>query len=188
MGSSPAYSTQTCISEVTVDLDTGKLTVDKVTLAHDCGFALNRTAVEGQMEGGMCHGLSEALFEQMLFDDKGHLINRTLGDYKIATALDVPELDTIIIETNEPAGPFGAKEVGEGCIIPILPAIINAINDACGAVIMDLPVTSEKILMALKAKEDAKTDRFVTEIPPNALKLLDIAREITQKWEQNFKK
>jgi hypothetical protein len=71
---------------------------------------------------------------------------------------------------------------------PILPAIINAISDACGAVIMDLPVTSEKILMALKAKEDAKTDRFVTEIPPNALKLLDIARELTQKWEQNFKK
>ena len=188
VGSSPAYSTQTCIAEVTVDLDTGKLTVDKVTLAHDCGFALNRTAVEGQMEGSMCHGLSETLFEQMLFDDKGHLINRTLGDYKIATALDVPELDAIIIETNEPAGPFGAKEVGEGCIIPILPAIINAINDACGAVIMDLPVTSEKIMMALKAKEDAKTDRFVTEIPPNALKLIDIAREITQKWEQNFKK
>jgi 4-hydroxybenzoyl-CoA reductase subunit alpha len=188
VGSSPAYSTQTCIAEVTVDLDTGKLTVDKVTLAHDCGFALNRTAVEGQMEGSMCHGLSETLFEEMLFDDKGHLINRTLGDYKIATALDVPELDAIIIETNEPAGPFGAKEVGEGCIIPILPAIINAINDACGAVIMDLPVTSEKILMALKAKEDAKTERFVTEIPPNALKLLDIAREITQKWEQNFKK
>jgi 4-hydroxybenzoyl-CoA reductase subunit alpha len=71
VGSSPAYSTQTCIAEVSVDLDTGKLTVDKVTLAHDCGFALNRTAVEGQMEGSMCHGLSETLFEQMLFDDKG---------------------------------------------------------------------------------------------------------------------
>jgi 4-hydroxybenzoyl-CoA reductase subunit alpha len=188
VGSSPAYSTQTCIAEVTVDLDTGKLTVDKVTLAHDCGFALNRTAVEGQMEGSMCHGLSETLFEEMLFDDKGHLINRTLGDYKIATALDVPELDAIILETNEPAGPFGAKEVGEGCIIPILPAIINAINDACGAVIMDLPVTSEKILMALKAKEDTQTDRFVAEIPLSDLKLLDIGREISEKWEQNFKK
>lgn len=187
VGSSPAYSTQTCIAEVTVDLETGKLTVDKMTLAHDCGFALNRTAVEGQMEGSMCHGLSETLFEEMIFDDKGHLINRTLGDYKIATALDVPELDAIIIETHEPAGPFGAKEVGEGCIIPILPAIINAINDACGAVIMDLPVTSEKILMALKAKEEGKTDRFVMEIPPNAMKLLEIAKEITIKWEQSVK-
>lgn len=188
VGSSPAYSTQTCIAEVRVDLETGALTVDKVTLAHDCGFALNRTAVEGQMEGSMCHGLSETLFEEMLFDDQGHLINRTLGDYKIATALDVPELEAIIVETNEPAGPFGAKEVGEGCIIPILPAIINAIHDACGVVIMNLPVTSEKILTALKAKEEAKTDRFVTEIPPNALKLLDMGRDITRKWEQAVKK
>ena len=102
---------------------------------------LNRTAVEGQMEGSMCHGLSETLFEEMIFDDTGQLVNRTLGDYRIATALDVPELEAVIIETNEPAGPFGAKEVGEGCIIPILPAIINAVHDACGVVIMDLPVT-----------------------------------------------
>ncbi len=186
VGSSPAYSTQTCIAEVTVDFDTGKLSVDKVTLAHDCGFALNRTAVEGQMEGSMCHGLSETLFEEMLFDDKGQLINRTLGDYKIATALDVPELEAVIVETHEPAGPFGAKEVGEGCIIPVLPAIINAVNDACGAVIMDLPVTSEKILMALKAKEAQQTDRFVTEIPPNAKELLDMAREITKAWEESI--
>jgi CO/xanthine dehydrogenase Mo-binding subunit len=188
VGSSPAYSTQTCIAEVAVDTDTGQLTVEKVTLAHDCGFALNRTAVEGQMEGSMCHGLSETLFEEMLFDDKGQLINRTLGDYKIATALDVPELEAVIIETNEPAGPFGAKEVGEGCIIPVLPAIINAIYDACGVVIMDLPVTSEKILRALKAKEAAKSDRYVTEIPASAMKQLDLARDITKQWEQKVKK
>jgi CO/xanthine dehydrogenase Mo-binding subunit len=169
-------------------METGKLTVDKVILAHDCGFALNRTAVEGQMEGSMCHGLSETLFEEMVFDDKGRLINRTLGDYKIATALDVPELEAVIVETHEPAGPFGAKEVGEGCIIPVLPAIINAVNDACGVVIMDLPVTSEKILRALKAKEAAKTDRFITEIPPNAMKLLDKGQALTKKWEQNVKK
>jgi len=188
VGSSPAYSTQTCIAEVSVDMETGKLTVDKVTLAHDCGFALNRTAVEGQMEGSMCHGLSETLFEEMIFDGKGQLINRTLGDYKIATALDVPELDAVIIETNEPAGPFGAKEVGEGCIIPVLPAIVNAINDACGVVIMNLPITSEKILKALKAKAENKVDRYVTEIPPNAQEQLKIAREITTKWEQSVEK
>ncbi len=187
VGSSPAYSTQTCIAEVSVDPDTGKLSVDKVTLAHDCGFALNITAVEGQMEGSMCHGLSEALFEEMIFDSKGRLVNRTLGDYKIATALDVPELSAVVIESNEPGGPFGAKEVGEGCIIPILPAIINAVYDACGVVIMDLPITSEKILKALKAKDAAKTDRYIFEPPAPALRLLEKGREITRSWEKQMK-
>ena len=187
VGSSPAYSTQTCIAEVSVDPDTGKLSVDKVTLAHDCGFALNITAVEGQMEGSMCHGLSEALFEEMIFDSKGRLVNRTLGDYKIATALDVPELSAVVIESNEPGGPFGAKEVGEGCIIPILPAIINAVYDACGVVIMDLPITSEKILKAIKAKDAAKTDRFIFEPPAPALRLIEKGREITRIWEKQMK-
>ncbi len=187
VGSSPAYSTQTCIAEVTVDPDTGKLSVDKVTPAHDCGFALNITAVEGQMEGSMCHGLSEALFEEMIFDDRGRLINRTLGDYKIATALDVPELSAVVIESNEPGGPFGAREVGEGRIIPILPAIINAVYDACGVVIMDLPITSEKILRAIRAKEVAQTDRYIFEPPAQAIRLLEKGREITRIWEEQMK-
>jgi 4-hydroxybenzoyl-CoA reductase subunit alpha len=92
VGASPAYSTQTCIAEVTVDLDTGDLSIDHLTLAHDCGFAINRMAVEGQMEGSMCQGLGEALFEEVLFDDKGRMMNANFGDYKIPTSVDVPEM------------------------------------------------------------------------------------------------
>jgi 4-hydroxybenzoyl-CoA reductase subunit alpha len=180
VGASPAYSTQTCIAEVTVDFETGDLTIDHLTLAHDCGFAINRKAIEGQLEGSMCHGLSEALFEEMIFDTKGRLMNPTMGDYKIPTALDVPDMDAIIIESNEPNGPFGAKEVGEGCILPVVPAIINAIRDACGVVIMELPITSEKILKGLKAKEAAKAEFYIYKPPESADKILERAAELSK--------
>ena len=115
---SPAYSTQTCIAEVTVNLETGELSIDHLTLAHDCGFAINRMAVEGQMEGSMCHGLGEALFEEMIFDDKGCLMNANMGDYKIPTSMDVPEMKAIIIESNEPNGPFGARKLERDVYYP----------------------------------------------------------------------
>jgi 4-hydroxybenzoyl-CoA reductase subunit alpha len=180
VGASPAYSTQTCIAEVTVDPNTGDLTIDHLTLAHDCGFAINRKSIEGQLEGSMCHGLSEALFEEMIFDNKGRQINPTLGDYKIPTSVDVPDMNAIIIESNEPNGPFGAKEVGEGCILPVVPAIINAIRDACGVVIMELPITSEKILKSLKAKEAAKADYYIYSPPAAADKILARAAELSK--------
>ena len=180
VGASPAYSTQTCIAEVTVDSETGNLTIDHLTLAHDCGFAINRKAIEGQLEGSMCHGLSEALFEEMIFDSKGRQMNPTLGDYKIPTTMDVPDMDAIIIESNEPNGPFGAKEVGEGCILPVVPAIINAIRDACGVVIMELPITSEKILKSLKAKEAAKAEYFIYKPPESADRIIDRAAELSR--------
>jgi 4-hydroxybenzoyl-CoA reductase subunit alpha len=180
VGASPAYSTQTCIAEVTVDSETGDLTIDHLTLAHDCGFAINRKSIEGQLEGSMCHGLSEALFEEMIFDGKGRLMNPTLGDYKIPTALDVPDMKAIIIESSEPNGPFGAKEVGEGCILPVVPAIINAIRDACGVVIMELPITSEKILKSLKAKEAAKAEQYIYKPPVAADKILARAAELSK--------
>jgi 4-hydroxybenzoyl-CoA reductase alpha subunit len=161
VGASPAYSTQTCVAQVTVDMETGRLTIDKLTLAHDCGTAINRQSVEGQLEGSMCHGLGEALFEEVLFNDKGGVINNNLGDYKIPTSLDVPDLSSIPVESYEPNGPYGAKEAGEGCILPIIPAIINAIHDACGVVIMDIPVTAEKIYTALQAKKAAGVKTYV---------------------------
>jgi 4-hydroxybenzoyl-CoA reductase subunit alpha len=180
VGASPAYSTQTCIAEVTVDFETGNLTIDHLTLAHDCGFAINRKSVEGQLEGSMCHGLSEALFEEMIFDNKGRLMNPTMGEYKIPTTLDVPDMTSIIIESDEPNGPFGAKEAGEGCILPVVPAIINAIRDACGVVIMELPITSEKILKSLKAKEVAKADFYIYTPPKSADRILDRAAELSK--------
>jgi 4-hydroxybenzoyl-CoA reductase subunit alpha len=179
IGSSPAYSTQACIAEVTVDFETGDLTIDHLTLAHDCGFAINRKAVEGQLEGSMCHGLGEALFEEMIFDDKGCLMNASLGDYKIPTVLDVPEMKAIIIESNEPNGPFGAKEVGEGCILPVVPAIINAVRDACGVVIMELPISSERILKALKAKEASGEALYIYKPPASADRIIDQAAKLS---------
>ena len=161
VGASPAYSTQSCVAEVTVDTETGRLLIDKLTLAHDCGTAINKQAVEGQLEGAMCHGLGEALFEEVLFDGKGRVVNNNLGDYKIPTPVDVPELNSIAVESYEPNGPYGAKEAGEGTILPVIPAILNAIYDACGVAIMDIPITSEKILTALQAKKTAGVSSYV---------------------------
>ncbi|MEW6185149.1 MAG: molybdopterin cofactor-binding domain-containing protein [Thermodesulfobacteriota bacterium] len=154
VGTSPAYGCSAQIAEVTVDLETGEVTVDKVTDAHDCGLAINRTSVEGQMEGSVSMGLGEALFEEVKFDDQGKIINASLAEYKIPTALDVPPVESIIIESHEPNGPYGAKEVGEGAIMPTIPALINAIHDATGVRITELPVTSERIWRALKEKNN----------------------------------
>jgi 4-hydroxybenzoyl-CoA reductase subunit alpha len=127
-----------------------------MTGAHDCGFAINRTQVEGQMQGSMSMGLGHALFEEVLFDRKGRVINANLADYKIPTSRDMPELQSIIVESHEPNGPFGAKEVGEGAIMPTIPAILNAIYDATGVQITELPVTPERIVRGLE--ERARTD------------------------------
>jgi 4-hydroxybenzoyl-CoA reductase alpha subunit len=175
VGASPAYSTQSCVAQVTVDMETGQLTIDKLTLAHDCGTAINRQAVEGQLEGSMVHGLSEALFEELIFDAKGRNVNTNLGDYKIPTALDVPDLSSIPVESYEPNGPYGAKEAGEGTILPIIPAIINAVQDACGVAIMDLPITSEKIYMALQAKKASGPGTYVYKPSAYADKVIDQA-------------
>ncbi len=153
VGTSPAYGCSAQVVEVTVDMETGQVTVDKMTDAHDCGFAINRTNVEGQMQGSLSMGLGEALFEEIKFDGKGRVANPTLGEYRIPTCLDMPNVDTIIIESDEPNGPFGAKEVGEGAIMPTIPAILNAVYNATGVRISELPMTSERVFHALKEKK-----------------------------------
>jgi 4-hydroxybenzoyl-CoA reductase alpha subunit len=153
VGTSPAYGCSAMMAEVSVDLETGEVTMEKVTDAHDCGLAINRTQVEGQMEGSVSMGLGEALFEEVKFNEKGRILNASLGEYKIPTALDVPEVKSLIIESGEPNGPYGAKEVGEGGIMPVIPAILNAIYDATGVRITELPLTSERIWKALKEKK-----------------------------------
>ncbi len=154
VGTSPAYGCSAQIAEVSVDMDTGHITVEKVTDAHDCGRAINRMSVEGQMEGSVFMGLGEALFEEVKFDDKGNVINCDLAEYKMPTALDMPEVETIIVESNEPNGPFGAKEVGEGAIMPTIPALLNAVYDAIGVRFDELPLTCERVYMALKKKKE----------------------------------
>lgn len=152
VGTSPAFGCSAQVAEVSVDLDTGEVSVDRITGAHDCGFAINRTQVEGQMHGSMMMGMGEALMEQVIYDEHGRILNRNLAEYKIPTSLDMPQLDALIVESNEPHGPYGAKEVGEGAIMPVIPSILNAIHDATGVRINELPVTPERIVRALRRK------------------------------------
>ena len=158
VGTSPAYGCSAQIAEVTVDEETGQVTVDRITDAHDCGRAINITSVEAQMQGSISMGLGEALFEEVKFDPKGHVINADLAEYKIATMLDMPSVNAIIVESDEPNGPFGAKEVGEGAIMPTIPAILNAVYDAIGVRIYELPLTPERVYMAIKESKKKKKE------------------------------
>ncbi|MBU8933501.1 MAG: molybdopterin-dependent oxidoreductase [candidate division Zixibacteria bacterium] len=157
VGTSPAFGCSAQIAEVSVDLQTGEVTVDKITGAHDCGFAINVTQVEGQMQGSMMMGMGEALMEEVIYDKKGRIVNANLAEYKIPTALDMPSLDAIIVESNEPRGPYGAKEVGEGAIMPVIPSILNAIYDATGVRIDELPITPERLVAAMRSQNKRTT-------------------------------
>jgi len=154
VGTSPAFGCSAQVSEVSVDLETGEITVDNITGAHDCGFAINVKKVEGQMQGSMMLGMGDALMEQIIYDKKGRIVNANLAEYKIPTSLDMPHLDAIIVESNEPHGPYGAKEVGEGAIMPVIPSLLNAIYDATGVRIDELPVTPERLVAALRAERE----------------------------------
>jgi 4-hydroxybenzoyl-CoA reductase alpha subunit len=150
VGPSPAYSYSVCVAEVDVDLETGEIKVEKITLAHDVGRAINPDSVEGQIEGGVYMGLGEALMEEQVFRAGEHKIPNLL-DYKTPTILDMPPVESIIIETDDKEGPFGAKEAGQGPLNPVIPAIANAVADAIKARVYSTPITSEKVLKALDA-------------------------------------
>lgn len=154
-GLSPSYSFGACVAEVKVNEETGQVDVLHVWGAHDCGKAINPLAVEGQLEGSWHMGIGQAMSEQMKYH-KGLLLNNNFLDYKIPTALDTPEIHTNIIETNDPEGPFGAKECGEGALHPVIPAIANAIYHAVGVRITKLPISAEEILKKLKEGKDQK--------------------------------
>jgi 4-hydroxybenzoyl-CoA reductase subunit alpha len=151
VGTSPAYGCSAQVAEVSVDLETGQVFVERITDAHDCGRAVNLTSVEGQMEGSVSMGLGEALMEEVKFDPAGRVVNASLGEYHLPTILDMPEMKCIVVESDEPNGPYGAKEVGEGAIMPTIPAILNAVKEATGAEIDELPLTPERVLAAIRA-------------------------------------
>ncbi len=152
VGPSPSYSYSAQVAEVSVDVETGKVSVLRVVAAHDCGRALNPMTVEGQIEGSVYMGLGQALQEEMVWN-RGRLMNPTLLEYRIPSTLETPEIESIIVESNDPEGPFGAKEAGEGSLAATIPAIANAIYDAVGVRINSLPITPEKILAALREKQ-----------------------------------
>ena len=137
-----------------IDRETGKMRVLKTALAVDVGRAINPNLVEGQITGGLLQGLATVLYEDMRFDDAGRLLNPNFTDYKIPTSLDVPDqMIPIIIEVPQPDGPFGARGVGEHTMIPAAPMIANAVEDALGVRIKSMPVTAEKVALAVMQKE-----------------------------------
>ena len=138
--------------EVSVDLETGKVTIDKFTDYHDCGTPINPMAVHGQVEGAIVMGAGETIMEDTVFDDRGRIVNPNLHEYLVMTSMDVPEIFSGLVDSYEPEGPFGAKEVGEGATLPVLGAIAHAIANATGVWIKELPITPEKILKALDEK------------------------------------
>ncbi|MHB8618574.1 MAG: xanthine dehydrogenase family protein molybdopterin-binding subunit [Chloroflexota bacterium] len=147
---SVTYAFGTQVAEVEVDMDTGRVDVVRVVAAHDVGRALNPAGAEGQIEGGVAMGLGYGVTEQYLIKE-GKLLNPYFRDYKMATAQDMPEVQVILVETNDPAGPFGAKGLGEAGAICTAPAIANAVYAATGVRIKELPLSPERVLEALDA-------------------------------------
>ncbi len=148
--SPPPFAAQ--FAEVTVDVETGQITVDKLVMAVDSGVIVNPQTASGQIEGGMTQALGYAVCEEMRYDEKGSAIERDLDRYHIFRADEMPKLETIFVETFEPSHPFGVKAVAEIPMDGVAPAVGNAILDAIGVNLDDIPVTPEKVWRALKNK------------------------------------
>jgi 4-hydroxybenzoyl-CoA reductase subunit alpha len=167
VGPSPTYSYTAAVVEVVVNPVTGWITVPKIWIAHDIGRALNPPLVRGQIEGSVYMGLGEALMEEQDFRRLPKKLSHALVhkfpsilEYKSPTSLDMPDVVTELIEEPDPRGPFGAKEVGQGPLLPIMPAVANAVYDAVGVRIDEVPITPEKIMKALAEKKAGREPRF----------------------------
>ena len=147
-GTAPAYSFAAYVAEVDVDVDTGDLSVEKVWAAFDCGRALNRLAVEGQIEGSIHMGLGQLLGESMNYRGS-RLFNPSLLEYKIPMPQQMPEVEILLVGDDDPDGPFGAKEAGEGPLIATLPAVGNALYDALGVRFTELPITPDRVVRGI---------------------------------------
>lgn len=147
----PSYSFAAQAAEVEVDPDTGKVQVLKVTAAQDCGYAINPMGLEGQIEGAISQGIGQALLEEVV-TERGMVLNPAFQEYKMPLAPNMPLSHTVLVESNELEGPFGAKGVGEATQIPTAAAIANAIYDATGIRFRTLPITPDRILRALREK------------------------------------
>jgi 4-hydroxybenzoyl-CoA reductase subunit alpha len=155
VGTSPAYSFSAAVCEVDVDLETGKITVERFTDYSDAGTVINPVAFHGQVEGAIIMGLGETLLEDLVHHPDGRLANPNLHDYLIPTIHEAPEIHSGAVESFEPRGPFGAKEIGEGSLLPVLGAIANAVYDACGVRVTELPITPERILKGFQEQTAA---------------------------------
>ncbi|MDT7602633.1 MAG: hypothetical protein QOF61_630, partial [Acidobacteriota bacterium] len=162
VGPSPAYSYSACIAEVDVDAETGFVSVERIWIGHDIGRSINPMLVMGQVEGSVYMGLGEALMEEMTYRANRNVVHKfpSLLEYKSPTTLEMCDVKTYLIEDADPNGPFGAKEVGQGPLLPVMPAIANAVYDAVGVRIDEVPITPEKVLAALRAKAQGKDARY----------------------------
>jgi 4-hydroxybenzoyl-CoA reductase subunit alpha len=151
IGGSMGYSYSAQVVEVSVDEDTGVVTVDRVWVAHDCGKALNRLTVEGQVQGSVWMGMGQAMSEEAAYHD-GLMLTANMLDYRVPTIQDSPPIEVGIVESMDPYGPFGAKEAGEGSLAAFLPALTNAIADAIGIRFNDLPVTPDRVFEAIEKR------------------------------------
>ena len=162
VGPSPAYSYSAAVAEVDVDPATGIVTVERVWIGHDIGQSINPALVLGQVEGGVYMGLGEALMEEMTYRANRNVVHKfpSMLEYKSPTTLEMCDVITYLVEDADPNGPFGAKEVGQGPLLPVMPAVANAVYDAVGVRIDEVPITPEKVLTALRDKARGKPARF----------------------------
>jgi 4-hydroxybenzoyl-CoA reductase alpha subunit len=187
VGPSPAYSYSACVAHVDCDAETGEVRVAKIWLAHDIGQCINEMLVIGQVEGSVYMALGEVLMEEMEYRNR-HGIHKipSLLDYKSPTTKEMPPVETILIKNAESRGPFGAKEVGQGPLLPVIPAVVNAVYDALGVRVDEIPISPDKILKALDLKAQGKEARvgpsFTVKAPfPPALKV-----EPPEEWKSQL--
>lgn len=151
VGSSAAFSYAALVVEVSVDEETGMIRVEKVWVAHDCGFAINPLAVEGQVQGSVWMGMGQALSEETQYHE-GRALRANLLDYRVPTIVESPPIEVHIVESLDPGGPLGAKEAGEGSLSGFLAALTNAVHDATGLRLTELPASPDRVLEALHAR------------------------------------
>jgi 4-hydroxybenzoyl-CoA reductase subunit alpha len=162
VGPSPAYSYSAAIALVNVDPESGIVEVPKIWIAHDLGQCINPTTALGQVEGSVYMGLGEALMEEMEYRENRGVVHKipSMLEYKSPTTLDMCDVETLLIEDPDPNGPFGAKEVGQGPLLPVPPAVANAVYDAVGVRVDEIPVTPDKVLKAIKEKRRGGQGRY----------------------------
>jgi 4-hydroxybenzoyl-CoA reductase alpha subunit len=181
VGPSPAYSYTAAVAEVEVDPETGIVRVPKIWIAHDVGQSINPLLVIGQVEGSVYMGLGEALMEEMTYRDRVRNVvhhHPSMLEYKSPTTFEMCDVETILVHDPDPRGPFGAKEAGQGPLLPVMPAVANAIYDAVGVRIDEVPCSPHKVLKALKEKMKGGAGRFgPTAMPDYAFP--DVARVLT---------
>jgi 4-hydroxybenzoyl-CoA reductase subunit alpha len=162
VGPSPAYSYSAAVAEVDVDPDTGIVVVERIWIAHDIGKSINPMLVMGQVEGSVYMGLGEILMEEMAYRANRNVVHKfpSMLEYKSPTTMEMCDVKTYLIEDPDPNGPFGAKEVGQGPLLPVPPAVANAVYNAVGVRIDEVPITPEKVLKALREKARGRDGRF----------------------------